>query len=1275
MSPDPRHLLVPIAVEALVVTPTQPDFANEADLISRYDLMQFGVFLGEKITPPPFQTTAGFMPGKRDRDRAVRLHWALPDGLTKGIHKEGGLDLPHVPNRWLVLRYTPKKEKDYVKTWIIESDRLFNPLITTERAIAENNIPWPTLETKNILNGTLAEDVKTPYMHLGHITDGKGWKETPSRRLARLTAAGPGDPAFAACYATCKNVFAMEDPLNDIPADQLDAIGKLTYVVIGWYSPDKLAQDPIAQLGQFFNSDDAEKQIKEKLDFAKKNGETWAEKDEPAKKEAMRHELLAEKLAALGWQTDGDAAPAGLVCHGAVYRVDISQKKSGVPQGPVTLAAGNTSVEALAALLEPELRADGGTAENNEEYGRHETRLLEAFQYHLLDTLDEPDGPWALKYDLHRHGFGSQFSGYTWEIRKTPLPGQNDNDTRPQFPADPAILSQYSALSEIRTTLNRLGLVISDLQWELYSGWYKHTLQRLAPLDTPERQEELKKYTASIKDTILLPLMTRLEPLLRTYDTLAKDEEQKQDDLKKRLSTINYDLHQLPAPQFWRANDPVIMISGIERSFKHGADGRFSAEGRLFCRWSGQVITEWTAGTGSAAKKWTPAMSLLPVQQLPDAPAWQSLFKDLWAEAMGLDPERQTAITASSTIAADAVQLFQSIPFVVTGQTNVTPATMAAAGGLGTGARYPSRLALSYWEQPWTPMFLDWEVDYIPSKISDWQFNPTLGDYVPKETMSPDPSNAATYTGRIPLSSHAVDTMETQLKRYLDAHPDEKEYIHLAAIKDKIGQFNILSQALGGFHDALLMRRSMLDFPVLDPYDPDLMLKVAKFAGRHAGFSPQPEFAFHPLRAGQLKLLRLRIVDAFGQVKDIDVTKQPLRISERLSGKTKDTLYLPPRLSQAGRLTFRWISAADTSGSRQEANATPDSNPVIGWVLPNHLDNSLLVYDAVGDLHGFAYTDPEKNVKYKTLTSRPDTEINPHLLNVIDIFRKPTLELMTAATFDKFMKHIDETLHTVEPLGSRKDTNLSILMGRPLALVRALLKLEPDGLPAWPQDMTALNDLENFLKNNLPKDSNDWQAAVQAFQHRPQPELAKPFPIWLGERAILKDGLIGFFKEDDYSCFYTACDFESPKGPTLNIDGNDTGFISHDSAVRLSFTEKPDSTLVTQVTLTMLVDPRTGVHATSGILPAKYIELPAIHYQQALARLMVAFRAGPVLSPDGITLPLPVLPESREWHWLDQWNENPLPVRDSTDRATLSDNPPQIHDGWLRLNQRPVPEK
>ena len=104
--------------------------------------------------------------------------------------------------------------------------------------------------------------------------------------------------------------------------------------------------------------------------------------------------------------------------------------------------------------------------------------------------------------------------------------------------------------------------------------------------------------------------------------------------------------------------------------------------------------------------------------------------------------------------------------------------------------------------------------------------------------------------------------------------------------------------------------------------------------------------------------------------------------------------------------------------------------------------------------------------------------------------------------------------------------------------------------------------------------------------------------------------------------------------------------------------------------LTLIIDPRGGVHATSGILPRKKIELLREHVATALENMSVTFRVGPILSnPETIRMPLPSEIQGN-WTWvrktgLTVWDESA--VVDAVPEPKLSHTPSQIQEGWLKL--------
>ena len=70
--------------------------------------------------------------------------------------------------------------------------------------------------------------------------------------------------------------------------------------------------------------------------------------------------------------------------------------------------------------------------------------------------------------------------------------------------------------------------------------------------------------------------------------------------------------------------------------------------------------------------------------------------------------------------------------------------------------------------------------------------------------------------------------------------------------------------------------------------------------------------------------------------------------------------------------------------------------------------------------------------------------------------------------------------------------------------------------------------------------------------------------------------------------------------------------------------------------LTLLIDPRGLVHATTGIVPAKAINIPPDQYAAALQAIEITFLSTPVLTDAGkIHMPLPD-EAGYQWSWLHQ---------------------------------------
>jgi hypothetical protein len=359
---------------------------------------------------------------------------------------------------------------------------------------------------------------------------------------------------------------------------------------------------------------------------------------------------------------------------------------------------------------------------------------------------------------------------------------------------------------------------------------------------------------------------------------------------------------------------------------------------------------------------------------------------------------------------------------------------------------------------------------------------------------------------------------------------------------------------------------------------------------------------------------------------------------------TETFVQVPPALLQPARLDFDLLSA--TSDSVVFGPTAPDADPVCGWVLPNHLDASLMAYDSGGTalgelsvgvgLSGSAQPCwmPAPGSPYRTLAEI--AAAIPHFGPFL-----ATLGAQDAKTFSAFLAAVDETLWTTVPMGAVFDQSLAVLLGRPLAMVRSRVRFELDGLA-------------------IPDPS--WQ---YTFTLQPNVLAGLEFAIELGNVAQLEDGLIGYFVGDTYTTFNVVQESGAVESAYLHPIGKDGNYLY------LPF----DGTAHTS--LSLLVDPRASVHATTSILPDISLALPPQFVDAALAAMDVTFRLDGILTDQQLaasettTVLLP-LPDEKAgtWAWVEKdaggWTTYPTAPNDAT--ARLSEVPPVLRRGLLQLS-------
>ncbi len=245
----------------------------------------------------------------------------------------------------------------------------------------------------------------------------------------------------------------------------------------------------------------------------------------------------------------------------------------------------------------------------------------------------------------------------------------------------------------------------------------------------------------------------------------------------------------------------------------------------------------------------------------------------------------------------------------------------------------------------------------------------------------------------------------------------------------------------------------------------------------------------------------------------------------------------------------------------------------------------------------------------------------------------------------------------INPANFAQDAVLAVLLGRPLALTRAVLGMETSG------GVLPLNQADNTPNDPFPQDVHQ-----QRFNYADRQQFSSAalggvqFPVRLGELANLDDGLVGYLIDgsgaNPYGTLY------SPAAPADGKNG-----VTHPTAQTIQLTLNALS-----VAVTMLIDPRASIHATTGVLPVEALAVPPDQYSQAMSSLAMTFFTTPILRKQtGLTVPLPQ-ETGYAWSWLAV-GDSPVALKANAvdENAAYGYSPQTLREGWLALEPAPRP--
>lgn len=1195
-------LLVPIKLQVLYLPAAQSVVSEMADFSrlpwsdGKTDYQTQTPYLGEAITTRPFQNK------NLNLSSGFHLHWVLPRALRTSAADQGKVAFPAAPNRWLITRTTQGMSHQ----WIVESDYM-SPTTSTFNMDA---ITVPVVQ-KDVNNGKTQ-----PYMYLGRQLPLSEWlAEQSSKKIKNkywkdiqgdtLTAMGYGEVSFNTFYPNCRSVFGFFD--HEAPADA-------NYELLGWYSNPN---DDV--LNNYTSINDIQETLKWKLQESNAQNST---------------------------------SPNQSIFYGQIDSTsnqEIAQPKFN------KIAVGNSGSEALSAFLAHTL--------NTEQKSNIEDQLEAILFGSKLPASGVDAGP-NFEEARHKKGFDVEDGGPLWTLKKHVLNNHNHSkSTDKNAPELPENLA--SLLDTLNVEQHRHSALQNDLEtqsFHLYSDWYKYMMCCYPPpgdkddypdVDTLRRYIELSSLprVAKIKQTLgILKINTDDKVIHVTADDATSQSARTAkafNVLEAALATFNkslnssgyiYEISHTSSARYYSPSDPVVLFA------TDSTDELINDEQNktLNCLVS------------NAIQKSSSGLPFNPtdINSLINTAQADSLFKSrpgTW------HPQTLEWLVSFFPVAPDS--------------------NIGSPDGL------------------YHADFINKNFNLLEDKFDFTQQGKTVKiacEYLGKTYVSGGAStrfNAALesfITRRYPKSK---SNFPESLSSIWTVYPQEKQdfsnpgYTAVLAYQ-RLAKHFILTQSLGGFHLALLQHTNTLSMPLADPLGfssyQSFTAAVASALQDAYTAAPTPDALYMPIRCGNLSFLQLGLANQFGQVTqatlDHLITSNPLTLPNN-----ERQCWLSPRLAQAARLSFRWLAASPlNNGDVLEMNSHPATNPVCGWLVPDYLDSSIVCFSQQGENLGSfdrvgqwqqtpAATHP---VTTEDLTKPNPAKLNTHLLKML-------INIKDTATTNKnyivdLISAFQSTQQNIYPQSYAGHSALSLLMGKPIAIVRSQIKLDMKGGLRHDQGWVALAD----SMQQGSKSTSDYQKVK--------------LPLRLGEYKQMDDGLIAYWIEDQEgnyegntlylndskSAGYDPSTIESKI--TDNIKGIDSADISgflkekngqikrqdcvhkfnqggliFDELIRTSILTpltRPDlnldyyadAGLLNQtlssdpISLTMLMDPHGIVHATTGILPVKTIQLPSEYYTKALNALSMNFLVSPLISPaDKVQLTLPKEP-GHNWAWLQK---------------------------------------
>lgn len=786
-----------------------------------------------------------------------------------------------------------------------------------------------------------------------------------------------------------------------------------------------------------------------------------------------------------------------------------------------------------------------------------------------------------------------------------------------------AVKHGIEKLNTLQKKLDDLFLKITTDQRELYRVWWKIKRGEYNEGDK-KPYEHLEKYLSGRRTALISSLQKNQ---LQASSQQALIAEELRIVQLNKVDKKQIELRKVPLASYMKDNDPVILLKNI------GAESLIDINEPLKC-------------------------SLLPVNKTH--PIFQS-YKE-------------------NPIPSAAYHLLKQTVEEVANPSKPTDTLLKSVNALINDGKT--------WEnQPWSPLFLDWEIDFYPIDLPSgipqntyWDFQGK--EYVLKSNGKHNPTEGGKFsiTQRMYLTESAKELRIGMLQNYQRLIRSKSAEVERELAEAQ--KMDSLSQTFDGIQQSLASLNTQSNqIPIESSADPIDRVIATLFNFEldpklSTSYQSLPNLSYYTpilaknknpfnfIKAGLFELTKLRVVDKFGQRLDLiydheTQANQSTKVSDNLKSNPnsildhKYTVQLNPRINQTSRLQFDLV---------EQQNQVPNLAGISAWLVHNLLNESLVFYSNIGDFLG----------ELRILNGKLDWSNHPggkfpDWRNLETGF--PLLfqfiqglygQSVPITAFEDLLKTIDKALEEIETIDQPAHLPFQIL-GRPLALVDTKLALQLQYSPNKVQSWAGTDKKPNPV--------------YKEYQ----------FPIKIGEKNNSQDGLIGYFKSNNqdinFKQFYTEA-----------IDA-DTAYVQ-----KIEPGNFPILHLEKETPMALLIDPEAAIHAYSGILPVQTLQLDYAGLEGILQKMQFYFKIDATLSKyfteeeetktvEGtkterfITIPQPPAVFGN-WSWIEpkkkeegkkekksegeiNWEE--LQIVDIDNLPHLADEGNNIHSGFLKL--------